>query len=70
MNELTRNHIFRIARVTALAVEAMGGEYALAWLYDANHALGDRVPIELLNSDEGAQQVERIIGRIEHGIFS
>ena len=30
--------------------------------------LGERIPIELLETDVGARQVEQVLGRIEHGI--
>jgi len=36
----------------------------------ANRALGGRVPLHLLDSDAGAQAVERVLGRIEHGVYS
>jgi len=33
-------------------------------------ALGSVRPLDLLDTDLGAQQVERILGRIEHGVYS
>lgn len=64
------DRVVRVARVAALAIEAMGEVDGLAWLHEPNRALGDRVPIELLDTDVGARQVEQVIGRIEHGVFS
>jgi len=43
---------------------------ATQWMGTDNHALGEQTPISLLETDEGLQQVEAILGRIEHGIFS
>lgn len=64
------DRIVRVARIAALAIGAMGREDGLAWLHEANRALGERVPIDLLETEVGARQVEQIIGRIEHGVFS
>lgn len=64
------DRIARVARVAALAVDALGRDDALQWLRRPNRALGDRVPLSMLGTDAGARQVEWIIGRIEHGIFS
>lgn len=64
------DRVVRVARIAALAVDAMGEEDGLAWLHEPNYALGDRVPIELLETEVGARQVEQVIGRIERGVFS
>jgi len=64
------DRIVRVARIAALAIEAMGREDGLAWLHEPNRALGERLPISLLETEVGARQVEQIIGRIEHGVFS
>jgi putative toxin-antitoxin system antitoxin component (TIGR02293 family) len=64
------DRIARVARVAALAVEALGRDEGLQWLREPNVALGNRMPIVMLGTDAGARQVEQIIGRIEHGVFS
>ena len=33
-------------------------------------ALGEKVPLELLVTELGAREVEALIGRLEHGVFS
>ena len=40
------------------------------WLQKPNRALGGAIPIDLLSSDLGADQVETILGRIEYGVYS
>ena len=61
----------RIARVATRAGEALGcREKAERWMRKKNRALGDRRPIELLESEEGIHAVERILGRVEHGVYS
>jgi putative toxin-antitoxin system antitoxin component (TIGR02293 family) len=64
------DRIARVARVAALALQALGRNEGLRWLREPNVALGDRIPLGMLGTDAGARQVEQIIGRIEHGVFS
>lgn len=64
------DRIVRVARIAALAIAALGNQDGIAWLHEQNWALGQRAPIDLLATEVGARQVEQIIGRIEHGVFS
>lgn len=59
----------RLARVTALAQQALGSDdQARAWLGERHVLLGDQPPIEVAATDLGARQVERILLNIEHGL--
>ena len=40
------------------------------WLKQPNPALGGAVPYDLLSTDEGFQQVDDILTRIEYGVYS
>jgi putative toxin-antitoxin system antitoxin component (TIGR02293 family) len=60
----------RIARVAALAMATLGRDGGQRWLREPNVALGGRIPFEMLGTDAGSRQVEQIIGRIVHGVFS
>jgi putative toxin-antitoxin system antitoxin component (TIGR02293 family) len=61
----------RLAGVAARAAEVLGTtEKADRWLQRPNRALGGRVPLELLDTDAGTQQVAEVLGRIEHGVYS
>lgn len=65
------DRLFRLARVAAQAAEVLGSEEkASRWLHAANRALGGEPPLSLLDTDLGARQVEEILGRIEHGVYS
>jgi putative toxin-antitoxin system antitoxin component (TIGR02293 family) len=64
------DRIVRVARIAALAIGALGREDGLAWLHEPNRALGNRIPITLLDTEVGARQVEQVLGRIEHGVVS
>jgi putative toxin-antitoxin system antitoxin component (TIGR02293 family) len=63
------DRVLRFARTFALAQGALGDK-AHAWLNAENRALGGAKPIELLDTDSGAREVENVLGRIEHGVFS
>jgi len=65
------DRLLRLARIGAQAAEVLGNEEKAArWLRRPNRALENRVPLELLDSDIGARQVEDVLGRIEHGVVS
>ena len=65
------DRLARLARIVARAEEALGTTAkAHHWLKRENRALGGVKPLSLLDSDAGALAVERMLGRIEHGIFS
>lgn len=67
----TADRLVRLVRLVARATEAIGdGAKARAWLQRPNRALGGRAPLDLLDSDPGARAVERVLGRIEHGVYS
>ena len=61
----------RLARVYANAVEMIGDEgKAVEWLRTPNRALGGERPLDQLDTDVGAREVEDILGRIAYGVYS
>ena len=40
-----------------------------SWMKNSNKALGDRAPIQLMDTVYGIQEVKNLIGRIEYGVF-
>jgi putative toxin-antitoxin system antitoxin component (TIGR02293 family) len=65
------DRLLRFARVSAQAAATLGSEEnALRWLRRPNRALGNQIPLNLIDTDIGARQVEEVLGRIEHGIIS
>jgi putative toxin-antitoxin system antitoxin component (TIGR02293 family) len=65
------DRLTRVVRVMARAEEALGErEKAGRWMRKANRALEGSRPLDLLGSDVGARMVERVLGRIEHGVYS
>ena len=62
---------FRLARVVAHAEDVFDNNaLALDWLKSPNRALGGAVPLELLDTDAGAQQVDEVLTRIDYGVYS
>lgn len=62
------DRLYRLARIVALADEFLGDhEKAIRWLKRPNRALGGALPVEALDTELGARQVENILGRIAYG---
>jgi uncharacterized protein (DUF2384 family) len=40
-----------------------------AWMKNNNKALGDKTPLTLMDTLYGIQEVKKLIGRIEYGVF-
>ena len=71
LNAQESDRLLRLARVAAAAVELFGDpSRASAWLQKPNRALGNASPLSQMDTDVGVRQVERLLGRIEHGVFS
>ena len=65
------DRLVRVARVAAAAEDALEDHHkAGRWLQKPNRALGGVIPLDLLSSDLGADQVETILGRIDYGVYS
>jgi putative toxin-antitoxin system antitoxin component (TIGR02293 family) len=65
------DRVVRMARVIAHAIEILGDrDKAAAWVDRRNRALGGETPLSLLDTDIGVGEVEDVLGRMEHGVFS
>ena len=65
------DRLYRLARIVALADEFLGDhERAVRWLKHPNRTLGGIAPVEALDTELGARQVENILGRIAYGGIS
>ncbi len=40
------------------------------WMFSPNHALGGKVPYDVIDNQFGREEVRNIIGRIDYGIYS
>jgi putative toxin-antitoxin system antitoxin component (TIGR02293 family) len=61
----------RLLRLNREAVSLFrDAEFARKWLSLPNPALGYRIPNDLAETDAGAREVETILLRIAHGVYS
>jgi putative toxin-antitoxin system antitoxin component (TIGR02293 family) len=62
--------IVRLMRIISLATSVLESEaHARAWLKRPLRELGGRAPLQMTATEPGAREVERVLGRIGHGIF-
>jgi putative toxin-antitoxin system antitoxin component (TIGR02293 family) len=63
--------IMRYIKIFQRASDVLGGEdNARRWFSAPQHALGNEKPIEFTKTEIGAREVEDLLGRIEHGVYS
>jgi len=64
--------LLRISTIFEKAVELFEGDIGAAanWLRAPKRALGGQSPLTYSGTELGAREVERLIGRLEHGVFS
>jgi putative toxin-antitoxin system antitoxin component (TIGR02293 family) len=64
------DRLFRIARIFALAVSVLESEeMARRWLHREQRGLGGRVPIQVIQTEAGAQEVADLLEKIEFGVL-
>jgi putative toxin-antitoxin system antitoxin component (TIGR02293 family) len=71
-NQQASDHRLRASRVLAKALELFEGDRDAAseWIHSPLPALGGETPIDIARTELGARQVENLVGRIEHGVYS
>ena len=63
--------VFRLASLFDRAVEVLGDHgRARSWIKAENRALGGKSPLEYADTEIGAREVEDLLGRLDHGVFS
>ena len=65
------DRVLRMKRVVAFAERVFGEpERAHRWMRKPSRVLNGAIPIELIETEEGARIVENEIGCIQHGMFA
>jgi putative toxin-antitoxin system antitoxin component (TIGR02293 family) len=66
------DRLFRASALFEKAIDLFEGDVTAAgrWLQAPQEALSNRTPLELASTDVGAREVENLILRLEHGVFS
>jgi putative toxin-antitoxin system antitoxin component (TIGR02293 family) len=71
LDPVASDRLFRLARIVALAIEVLEDEArALHWLKRGQIGLGGRTPLSLLGTDPGRDEIEKLLLRIEHGVYA
>jgi len=66
------DRLVRASRLLAKAIELFQGDAGSAreWLSSPQLALGGGVPLNVAKTELGAREVENVLGRLAHGVFS
>lgn len=72
LNPQESGRVYRLVSVYRAAIELFEGDLMAArrWLKTPAKALGGHTPLEHIDNEAGADDVENLIGRLEHGILS
>lgn len=65
----------RLVSVSRLLAQTFGlfegnEEAGMRWFTSPNRALGGQSPLEVAATETGTREVENLIGRLEHGVFT
>lgn len=66
------DRLVSLSRLLALSVDLFEGDSkkAFYWFTVPNRAFGNVSPLAMAGTETGAREVENVIGRLEHGVFS
>jgi putative toxin-antitoxin system antitoxin component (TIGR02293 family) len=66
------DRLVSVSRLLAQTFELFEGntEAGMRWFQKPNRALGGQSPLEVASTETGAREVENLIGRLEHGVFT
>ncbi len=68
---MASDRLIRYARLAARASHALGGiAAARSWLTAPAVAFHGECPLDYADTEIGAREVEALLGRLEHGVFS
>jgi len=71
LDRMESDRLVRYARLFHRATEVLGNpEKARAWLNAPAIAFDSELPLDFADTEIGAREVEALLGRIEHGVFS
>jgi putative toxin-antitoxin system antitoxin component (TIGR02293 family) len=71
LDRMESDRLVRFVRLFARAVEALGGEEgARSWLAAPAVAFQGECPLDFADTEVGAREVEALLMRLEHGVFT
>lgn len=70
LSSLSADRVYRLEKTLALAAKVLGNRGgALSWLRRPQQGLGGAVPLELLDTEPGYEQVQLLLNRLELGVM-
>ena len=70
LSKETSEKVLRVAHIRNLAAELFKTDKAISqWMFKPDSALGNAAPIDLLDTDVGAREVEDLLRALAHGQF-
>jgi len=67
----TSDRLYRLSKILAVAEEVLGEPAnAMTWLRRPQPGLGGNVPLDLLVTQAGADEVETLLRRIDFGVYT
>ena len=71
LDAATSDRLYRLSKIVAVAEEVLeGADNATTWIRRPQPALRGRVPLDLLVTQAGAEQVETLLRRIDFGVYT
>jgi putative toxin-antitoxin system antitoxin component (TIGR02293 family) len=71
LNPLVSDRVVRFAVLLSKAIKVFGSkDDANKWLNSPQFGLGGAVPLDYAKSEIGAREVEKLLGRIEYGVYT
>ena len=71
LDRAASDRLVRYARLMSHATAALGGiEGARSWLTAPAIAFNGECPLDFADTEIGAREVDALLGRLEHGVFS
>jgi putative toxin-antitoxin system antitoxin component (TIGR02293 family) len=65
------DRLYRLSKIIAIAEEVLEGtDNAMSWMKRPQPGLGGEVPLELLVTQAGADDVETLLRRIDYGVYA
>jgi putative toxin-antitoxin system antitoxin component (TIGR02293 family) len=71
LDPATSDRLYRLSKILAVAEDVLTDpEHAMTWLRRAQPGLGGKVPLDLLVTQAGADEVETLLRRIDFGVYT
>ncbi len=71
LNPFVSDRVVRFAMLLSKAITVFGSkDEANKWLKSPQFGLGGAVPLDFAKSEVGAREVEKLLGRIEYGVYT